>query len=306
MQYVILGKTGLKASRIGYGCSRIASLSSDHSPSEVRSTLLKAFNQGVNFFDTANVYGQGDSERMLGKLIRGKRDQVILCSKAGMTISMSQTFIRSIKPLANIILRNWKRGRTNTIAARKQKERQCFEPDYLKNQIEGSLRRLGTDYLDIFLLHIPPMEIIKDETVFEMLEKLKQKGLIRFIGVSCETPETAIASMSRVGIECVQVPVNLMETGIIKRVLPFAHEKGIGVISREPFAGGALFTYPAFQKFHAKHSKWLPSHLALKYALQQDDSSVVLTGMSCLRHLEENMQILSLPELPEEEATRGV
>ena len=133
-----------------------------------------------------------------------------------------------------------------------------------------------------------------------MLEQLKQKGLIRFIGVSCETPDNAIASMLQEGIQCVQIPVNLMEPGIIKRVLPYAREKGIGVISREPFAGGAIFEYPAFRKFHAKHSKWLPSHLALKYALQQDNSSVVLMGMSCRRHLEENLQILSAPALSED------
>lgn len=304
LQYVKLGNTELRPSRLGFGCSRIASLSNTHTPSEVRTALLEAFDQGINFFDTADVYGQGDSERLIGKLFRNRRSQVILCSKAGLTVGASQTLIRWIKPVANPIIRRWKSARHKTIGVRRKMERKCFEPAYLKEQIEGSLRRLGTDYLDLFLLHSPPSEVIVDETVFTMLQELKSAGLIRYYGVSCDSSQQALITMVRAEVSCLQVPVNLMQRKTIESVLPAARKKRIGIVAREPLAGGAVFSHPPLLDICHDNSDCSPARLAIRYSMEKADAGVILAGMSCRRHLEENLKILESPPLSAEEMAR--
>ncbi len=300
MEYIKLGKSGLKASRIGFGCSRIASLSTAYTPSEVRQTLLSAFSNGINFFDTADIYGQGDSERLLGRIFNKKREQLIFCTKAGLTLSMSQNLVRFVKPPLNFFLRRWKRAQKKTISLRKEKERQNFEPDYLKRRIQSSLRRLKTDYIDLFLLHSPPVEFINIDAVFEMLIRQKERGFIHSIGISCDNQEQAFAAISIPEVDCIQIPVNPMEMEIIQRVLPAAKKKGIGIIAREPFGGGSLFKSNSFLEMNKKLPTRTMQQTALKFSMQQDDSSVVLTGMASSKHLNDNLESLLLPDLSEE------
>ena len=137
----------------------------------MRATLLAAFDHGVNFFDTADVYGQGDSERLQGQVFRGKRQEVILCTKAGLTVDISETLIRWAKPVVGHILRRWKRGQQQIAIARRQVEKHSFQPNYLRRRIESSLRRFQTDYIDIFLLHGPPVSVIKSGTATDVLAK---------------------------------------------------------------------------------------------------------------------------------------
>lgn len=300
MKYITFGKTDLRPSKIGVGCSQIASLSTRHSPAEVRTTLIEAFDRGINFFDTADIYGQGDSERLLGKLFRDKRDKVIFCSKAGLTISLSQTFIRWVKPFAHPMLRCWKTARTQMMVTRQQSEGQCFNSNYLRNQIESSLRRLKTDYLDLFLLHSPPKTVKSDENVFEMLEKLKRQGMIRFYGISCNTAEDAMAFMTRDGVACLQVPANIMESGILNLVLPAAQEKDLAIISREPFAGGSIFSHAPFNEFCEALLNRTASRVLLQYLLQLNGTGVILIGMTCRKNLYDNLNALAAAPLSAE------
>jgi aryl-alcohol dehydrogenase-like predicted oxidoreductase len=272
-----------------------------HYPSEIRATLLSAFDHGVNFFDTADIYGQGDSERLLGRLFRRQRQEVILCTKAGLTAGISEKLIRWSKPLIGHILRRWKRGRQQMLVARRQVERQSFDPIYLRRRMESSLQRLQTDYIDIFLLHGPPASVIKSGGVAGVLAKAKQAGIIRYGGISCQTADEAILAIDQKEVDCIQVPVNLFEKKVIARVLPMAKEMGVAVISREPLGGGSIFNHPALKSVTAKHADRTAAQIALQYVLQKEDKGVVLTGMTCRHHLKENLAVFSKPPLTNED-----
>ncbi|HHH42775.1 MAG TPA: aldo/keto reductase, partial [Gammaproteobacteria bacterium] len=240
MHYTTFGTTGLRPSRIGFGCSQIASISTKHPRSEVTATLLEAVDRGINFFDTADVYGQGDSERMLGKLFRGKRDRLIYCTKAGLTLGLSQNLVRFVKPLANPVMRHWKRGREKTLKTRQEVENKCFDPAYLEKRIAGSLRRLNTDYLDILLLHSPDPGVLADGRVFEMLRSLQDKGQIRHYGISCDSVTNALQFSRSGDIACIQFPGNVTQHQALDAALPLMEERRIGVVLREPFGGGSV------------------------------------------------------------------
>jgi aryl-alcohol dehydrogenase-like predicted oxidoreductase len=300
LKYISFGKTDLKPSKIGYGCSQIASLSTRHPQAEVRATLLEAFDHGINFFDTANIYGQGDSERLLGRLFRNKRDKIVLCTKAGITIRLSQNLTSWVKPFLNPILRRWKDARAKVITTRRQTEGKFFDPNYLRNQIRSSLRRLKTDYLDLFLLHSPPVAIGADRNVFEMLEELKRQGMIRYYGISCGSAADAMTFLDLDGIACLQVPANIMQSEVLHIILPAAQKKGLAVISREPFGGGAIFSYEPLTDFCDTHLHYKKDQVALQYLLNRDDTGVILVGMTCRQNLHENLISFAGPPLGRE------
>ena len=155
---VPLGQTGLAVSRLGFGCSQINSLSSRHSHGEICDTILEAVDRGINLFDTADVYGQGDSERLLGRLLAGRGDEIVLCTKVGQTVGPAQHLVRLAKPLVRPILRRREARRQRVVQARRRAERKCFAPEYLVARIVASLRRLRRDCADVVLLHSPPPE----------------------------------------------------------------------------------------------------------------------------------------------------
>ncbi len=293
MHYTTFGKTDIRPSRIGFGCSQIASISTAHPCSEVRATLLEAVDRGINFFDTADVYGQGDSERMLGKLFRGRRDKLIYCTKAGLTLGLSQNLIRLVKPLANPLMRHWKHGREKTLKTRRDVENKCFDPAYLEKRIEGSLRRLNTDYLDIVLLHSPDTGVLADGRVFEMLNSLQEKGQIRHYGVSCDTITSALQFSRNEDISCIQFPGNVTQHQSLDSALPLMEDRRIGVILREPFGGGDVFSYPPLLELARNRTDSSPARIALQYLLQRDDTGVILGGMTCRKHLQENLDAFS-------------
>ena len=301
MDYLYFGVSNLKPSKLGCGCSHIASLSTRHSRKEVQSTLLEAFDQGINFFDTADIYGQGDSERLLGKLFKNQRDKVIFCTKAGLTLRLSQSLIRLAKPVLQPVIRKWKSVRKQANAARKQAEKNCFEPKYLANQIEGSLRRLQTDYVDLFLLHSPSSAISQDESIFAMLDTLKSQGKILHYGVSCASADDAMVYLSKKRLFYLQVPANLMRPDVLNKVLPTARKKDCIVISREPFEGGRIFNSPKLKEFCAKQLNRPPAQVALGYLLQRNDTGIVLTGMTCRKNLYNNLNTLASSPLTKEE-----
>ncbi len=301
MHYTTFGTTGLRPSRIGFGCSQIASISTAHPRHEVTATLLEAVDRGINFFDTADVYGQGDSERMLGKLLRRKRDRLIYCTKAGLTLGLSQNLIRLVKPLANPVMRRWKHGREKTLKTRREVEHKCFDPAYLEKRVAGSLRRLNTDYLDILLLHSPDPEVLADGRVLEMLRSLQDKGHIRYYGVSCDTIASALQFSRNEDIACIQFPGNVTQYQALDSALPLMEDRRIGVILREPFGGGSVFSYPPLLQLVQNRSNSSAARIALQYLLQREDSGVILGGMTCRRHLQENLDAFSAEPLSDRE-----
>jgi len=292
-----LGRTELRPSPLGFGCSQIASVSTRHSPDEVSAALRCALDAGIDFFDTADVYGQGDSERLLGRLVAGRRDEVLLCTKGGLTLGRAQQMVRLIKPLANPLLRRLKKGGGAVVAARAKAEAKCFEPGYLRGCVHASLRRLGTDYLDLFLLHSPGVETVRDPRVMAALASMKSAGLVRYVGISCDTAPVAEACLEQSGIDCLQVPVSVADQTMSSTVLPRARERGVGIIAREPLAGGRVLADPTVRAVATSVPDRTASGVALRFVAQNPGVDVVLAGMSCVDHVRANLVGLAEPAL---------
>ncbi|MBI4003355.1 MAG: aldo/keto reductase [Nitrospira defluvii] len=275
MQYRKLGNTGFTPSVLGFGCSMIASLATRYSRAEVEASLCEARDAGITFFDTADVYGQGDSERLLGKLFRSRGEGMILCTKAGLTVGPMEYVVRLVKPAANVLLRRWRATRVATTQARHQQERQCFDPDYLSRRIEGSLYRLNVDRIDLFLLHNPPVDVPQRDAVFELLARFKAQGKLRQFGVSCRSLDDAYVWLGQPDVACVQIPIDRSRIEAAIPVLARARLQQVGVIAREVFAHDVL----------AKGSV----SDALRPLLHRPEIDVVLAGMTCRRHLRENV-----------------
>ena len=285
MEYRQLGEGGPRCSLIGFGCAQIASLTTRYSRAEIEAVLLEGFDNGINFFDTADIYGQGDSERLLGKLFGTRRERVIFCSKAGLVLGLPQLGVRYAKPVLGPLLRRWSRPRDSVLNVRRKSQRQCFESGYIRAQIEGSLRRLRTDYLDIFLLHEPPAEVIARGEIFALLDQLQRTGMIRAYGVSCACAADAMLSLDQPGVSCLQIAVNRTSLADMEEVLLRAHAGGKAIIARECFAGGALLR-------HDGQSRADPVGEALGALRARPEIGVMLIGMGCRQHLRQNLAAL--------------
>lgn len=280
MQYRRLGNTDLIPSVLGFGCSMIASLATRYSRAEVEASLCEAREAGITFFDTADVYGQGDSERLLGKLLRSRGEGMILCTKAGLTVGSMEGVVRLVKPAANLFLRRWRAARAVTTQARRRQERQCFHPDYLSGRIEGSLRRLNVNRIDLFLLHNPPVDVPQRDAVFELLTRFRAQGKLRHFGVSCRSLEDANLWLGQPDVACVQIPLDRSRMEAAIPVLERARAQQAGVIAREVLAHDAL----------AKGSVSDALHPLVK----RSEIGVVLAGMSCRRHVQENVRAMDV------------
>lgn len=301
MEYRNFGQTDLRPSVIGFGCGRIASVSILNHRKKIMPILHEAFDKGINFFDTADIYGQGDSERLLGSVFRGERHRILLCSKVGYTFGWKRRITRWVLPLAQSVLRHCKPDRTPAIGIRSGASRQNFTPAHIREAVEGSLRRLGTEYLDVFLLHSPPAEVVANGTALETLGHLKDRGLVRYCGISCATASDALACLRYPGISVLQIPVNLLDTEAINKVLPLAIERKAAIVARQPFALGAVFSNRHLSDFLKTHSNRTPAQTALQFVMNLGGVGVVLPGMTCRVHLEENIGALSTPQLTSEE-----
>lgn len=291
MHYNTLGKTALTVSAIGLGCSRFGSMMAATGRSDLLRMVDIAVGEGINFFDTADIYGQGDSERILGASFRGRRDRAIIVSKAGQKFKSPHRAMIVAKPILRQLIRrsSW----LQRCAARTRGEtlERCFEPDYLRMSIEGSLRRLHTDYLDIFLLHSPSVEVVKRSDCFEMLERLKAKGYLRFWGVSCDDTDVAHAALDHagpggVGMDVIQLPFYRGCDPRTLDTLTRASALGTGVIAREALRGLAArnTSDPTVDPNIVRMIRFVIDHPAV---------STLLTGTTSARHLVANIAAAS-------------
>jgi aryl-alcohol dehydrogenase-like predicted oxidoreductase len=174
------------------------------------SAIDTALELGVNFIDTSDAYGAGYSEALLGKTLGGRRDKVILATKGG-----------------NIMVGS-ERGKRN------------FSPAYIGRVLEESLQRLQTDYIDLYQLHNPTVEVIEGGEVWDLLEQAKKEGKIRHYGVSINTMEEGIAAVKTARSDTVQVEYNLLMQEPAEQIFPPAKEAGVGIIARVPLRRGLL------------------------------------------------------------------
>jgi len=210
MKYKILGRTGLRVSEIGLGTMVHAGHFGPMKDSESLSAIDTALELGVNFIDTSDAYGAGYSESLLGKALKGRRDKVILATKGGN------------------IMTGPNRGKRN------------FAPDYIDGVLLDSLKRLETDYVDLYQLHNPTVDVIQRDDVWEVLEKRKKEGKIRFYGVSINTMEEGVAAVKDGRSDTVQVEYNLLTQEPEEKIFPLAQAANVGMIARVPLRRGLL------------------------------------------------------------------
>ena len=219
-------------SKIALGCSRFGSFNSPLSTADVRSLLAAAFDAGVTTFDTSDVYGQGDSERELGRFLNGSRmAESFILTKGGKLFSNKMRLLRPFKPILKPLLSQ--KGKSAVTARRSDEISSNFSPTHIISAVEGSLRRLRTDVLDGYVLHSPPLADATRPALWEALAKLKREGKIAAFGISCDTREVLEASLPMPGLTLLELPYDVLveiqgsatATQIIQRkMIVFARE----------------------------------------------------------------------------------
>lgn len=219
MQYRELGKTGIRVSVIGFGAWAIGgAVGASGAPlgwgktsdDESLAAIRRARDLGVTFFDTADSYGFGRSESLLGIVLSRKRQDVVIATKVG-----------------NV--------RSSTGELRKD-----FTKQHIFHAVDGSLKRLRTDYIDVYQMHNPSVQDLAREEIQEAMEMLQDAGKVRFWGVSVSTPEEGIEIINRGWGHTLQVLYNILNQAPAKELFPLARQRGYSVITRVPLASGLL------------------------------------------------------------------
>jgi aryl-alcohol dehydrogenase-like predicted oxidoreductase len=202
-----LGKQGFSISEVGLGCWQFGGDFGEMEEETAISIMHTAVENGVNFFDTANVYGAGRSEELIGRFLKECASPVVVATKF---------------------------GRGDGVYPGNYSEK------ILLQSIEDSSKRLGTETIDLLQLHCIPIEVLRQGDVFDWLRRAKQKGLIKHFGASVETVEEALICLEQDGLLSLQVIFNIFRQKMVKELLPQAKARGVGIIARLPLASGLL------------------------------------------------------------------
>ena len=208
MNYRPLGRTGWKLSDISFGAWAIGGAWGNVSDDESLAALNQAIDSGVNFIDTADVYGDGRSERLIAQLKKTRKDEIIVATKAG------------------------RRLPKQTVAG--------YSRENLNGWVDRSLKNLSTDTIDLVQLHCPPTELYNRAEVFGMLDDLVKAGKVRYYGVSVEKVEEALKAIEYPNVQTVQIIFNCFRQKPAETFFPKAKEKRVGILARVPLASGML------------------------------------------------------------------
>lgn len=227
-----LASTG--ALPLGLGCSRLGSVNGANG-AEARALIHLALDQGVRFFDTSNIYGQGDSERILGEIL-GQRDDVLVCSKAGKHLSMKMRLLAPLKSFLRTAARSSDQARRGVAAARAKPMPTRWDSAFLSGSLDGSLRRLKRERIEMFMLHSPPAEVVARGDAVGALEQAREAGKITIVGVSVDDVATAEAALKDPRVKALQVPLHPGDT-TFDAVVRNANLQGVAIIAREILGG---------------------------------------------------------------------
>ncbi len=299
MKYRKLGNTGMNVSEVSFGTWAIGGAWGKTNDQESLKALDYAIDQGVNFFDTADVYGDGHSEELLAKATKGKEDEIFIATK----------FCRS-----------------GDIAS---KENYSYEA--VRTYCEASLKRLNREALDLYQIHCPPTDILKDGAVFEVLDRLQAEGKIKNYGVSVETVEEGLLCLVNENVKTLQVIFNIFRQKPLEILLPEAYKKDVGILVRLPLASGLLtgkftkdhiFEEDDHRKFNengesfnvgetfaglgfakgvglSEQLKWISegrnsmATAALRWILDQKEISCIIPGFRNIEQIDENLKALN-------------
>ena len=298
-----VGSTNLNVSVLAFGCAPVGSRAGY---GESVRALNAAYDSGVTFFDTADMYGVGGSEETLRRVFGGRRDKVTIATKCGYSFSTRLKAVAWVKPLLRPLVNRLKGVKATAGAVMASQRSQNFEPAYIRESVEGSLRRLGTDRIELFYLHDPPMTVMDRSDVFEMLGSLRKAGKVRHVGVSSE-PDVVGRAIELHGeeISAVQVNANLLEPDALRSVLPMARAKGIGFVARQPFANGRVFGDQRLASLMREHGlagdAGALSSLAIRYLRELEGVSSILPSMIRPEHLRANVGAIGGGGLSEKE-----
>jgi aryl-alcohol dehydrogenase-like predicted oxidoreductase len=208
MDYRELGRTGWRVASVSFGAWAIGGQWGAVQDRESLAALRRAVDRGVNFFDTADVYGDGRSERLLAQLKRERREEIIIATKAG----------RRLNP--------------HTADG--------YTAQNLTAFVERSLKNLGTETLDLLQLHCPPTEVYYRPEVFDALDGLVTQGKLRHYGVSVEKVEEALKAIEYPNVQTVQIIFNLFRQRPAELFFAEAQKRRVGILARVPLASGML------------------------------------------------------------------
>jgi aryl-alcohol dehydrogenase-like predicted oxidoreductase len=237
------GRTEMLTSALGLGCARIGGIFQNDAAGFVR-LLHAARDAGITFFDTADMYSQGESETLLGRAFHGRRHEIVIASKVGYCLPARRRWIARVKPIVRPLIQVLRLRRDRLPSAVRGQLQQDFSPGYIRGAVDGSLRRLRTDYLDLLQLHSPERDVIARGEWAEALESLKWAGKIRHYGISCDTVEAADAALAYSAVASIQVAIHLLDRQYVQSILPLASQLGVAVIARECLANGVLVKGP--------------------------------------------------------------
>lgn len=247
-----LGKTGMEVSEVGFGAWQIGNLKDwgNMTDNEAVKLIHEAMDAGCNFFDTAPNYGLGKSETLLGEAFKGKRDQVIINSKCG----------------------------------HQADDQQSFNPADLVKSVEGSLKRLQTDYIDSLILHNPPFEALQgDSPQFDVLRKLKKEGKIKTYGASVDTGKEVSQIIQATDSEVIEVMFNIFHQEPLE-AMKRAHDKGVGLIVKVPLDSGWLSgKYNENSSFSGIRSRWSQEDIERRSELVQKVRTVIGKDQSMVK-----------------------
>ena len=209
MRYRNLGETGMRVSEISLGTWAFGGDWGSVGEEDAHAALNRAVDLGVNFLDTADAYGDGRSERLIGRLLKERTDdEILVATKAG----------RRLDPHTA----------------------EGYDHANLSAFVERSLDNLGVEALDLLQLHCPPTDAYRQDSTFEALDRLKQAGKLKNYGVSVEKVEEARMALDYPGVATVQIIFNVFRQKPAEEFFPLAEERGVGILARVPLASGLL------------------------------------------------------------------
>ena len=300
MRYRNLGHSSLSVSAIGLGCMGMSEFYGPRNEEEAVATIHLALDRGVNFLDTADIYGTGHNEELVGRAIKGRRNEVVLASKFGNVRGPDGSFLGM-------------NGR----------------PEYVRMACEASLRRLNIETIDLYYQHRVDASVRIEETVGAMA-RLMEEGKVRFLGLSEAAPATLRRAHRTYPITALQTEYSLWSRDPEEEILPACRELGISFVAYSPLGRGFLTgrfkspeelapgdtrrNHPRFQGENLAHNLELvrrieqlaltkgckASQLALAWVLAQGQEIVPIPGTTRRTHLEDNIAALEVALTPED------